>query len=312
MESSTIKYADVFNGIKMGVGTWSWGDRVFWGYGQGYGEEELKGAFDACIEGSIRFFDTAEAYGSGQSETFLGKFLKTTKEEIRVATKFMPYPWRLRRSRVRKSLEKSLSRLGRKKIDLYQIHYPYPPLPVEFWAEGMVEMKQAGLIDNIGISNCDLSEMKRVQDVLAKAGLTLASNQMEYHLLDRKIEKNGLFEECKKTGVKLIAYSPMAMGALTGKYSPENPLKGIRGARYPRSLLARIQPLIDLMKRIGLEHGEKTPSQVALNWVICKDAFPIPGAKTVNQARQNIGTLNWTLSEDEVNLLDEMSDRVTV
>lgn len=300
----------LFDGLQMGIGTWSWGDRVFWGYGKGYGEEQLKAAFDACIAGGIRFFDTAEVYGTGQSERFLGKFLKTTNEDIKVASKYMPFPWRLRKSLVKKSLINSKSRLGRERIDLYQIHYPYWPLPVEFWAEAMAEVKQEGLIENIGISTCNLDQMHRVQDVLGKAGLSLASNQMEYHLLDRSVERDGLLEECKKTGVKLIAYSPLAMGTLTGKYTPEHPQKGIRGNKYPRSLLAKIQPLIDLMKRIGLEHGEKTPSQVAINWLIAKETFPIPGAKTVNQANQNIAALSWSLTTEEVILLDEMSDKV--
>jgi aryl-alcohol dehydrogenase-like predicted oxidoreductase len=310
MEDLMRKGVDFFAGIEMGIGTWAWGDRIFWGYGKGYGEDELLDAFHACVKGGIRIFDTAEVYGSGQSEIFLGKFLKTSDIPVKIATKFMPFPWRLRKSSLRKFLNASLKRLDKKSIDLYQIHYPYPPMPIEFWMDAMVEVKQAGLIQNVGVSNCDLSQMLRARDALGKEDTELISNQVEYSLLNRKIEKNGLLEECQRSGIKLIAYSPMAMGVLSGKYTSDHPLKGIRSNKYPRSFLGKIQPLIDLMKRIGIEHQGKTPAQVSLNWVIGKGALPIPGAKTVNQASQNLGALGWHLSNEEMQLLDEMSDQV--
>lgn len=299
-----------FDEIEMGIGTWAWGDRVFWGYGKTYGEEELEGAFDKCVDGGIRFFDTSEAYGTGQAEIFLGKFLQSTDLQIKIASKFMPYPWRIRKNSLNKALQASLKRLGRDSIDLYQINSFSSPFPLEFWIEAMIEAKQAGLVKNIGIANCDQSQMLRAQDALGKEGIELASNQVEFNLLDRKVEKNGLLQACRALGIKLIAYSPIAQGALSGKYSSEHPIRGMRASKYSRNLIEMIQPLIDLMKRIGIEHHEKTPAQVALNWVIRKGALPIPGVKTVNQAAQNLGALAWSLSDDEMALLDQMSDKV--
>jgi len=109
--------------------------------------------------------------------------------------------------------------------------------------------------------------------------------------------------------VTLIAYSPLAQGLLTGKYTPQHPVSGLRGLQT-RGILSPLQPLIGRMKEIGQAHGGKSPAQVALNWVICKGAVPIPGAKNVRQSHENIGALGWKLTEAEVATLDEASSRV--
>ena len=133
---------------------------------------------------------------------------------------------------------------------------------------------------------------------------------MEYSLINRKVEKNGLLKSCQEQGITLIAYSPLGQGILTGKYSPKRPLPGIRGWRYARSLLEKVQPLLGLMVEIGQAHGGKSAAQVALNWVICKGALPIPGAKNLRQVQENLGALGWRLVEAEVAALDEASDKV--
>ena len=111
-------------------------------------------------------------------------------------------------------------------------------------------------------------------------------------------------------GVKCIAYSPIGMGILSGKYTSDNPIQGLRASRFSKQDLIRLKPLIDLLKKIGSDHGGKSAAQVAINWVRSKGALPIPGAKNISQAEQNIDILNWELEEDEVSRLDEMSDRV--
>ena len=104
-------------------------------------------------------------------------------------------------------------------------------------------------------------------------------------------------------GVTLIAYSPIAKGTLTGKYTPENIPPGMRRRTYSRDYLARIQPLISVLKEIGQAHGDKTPSQVSLNWLVHKGAVPIPGAKNGKQAKENAEALKFSLTEDEVDTL---------
>ncbi len=293
--------------IEFGLGAWAWGDRVFWSYGKTHTDEDIKQAFDTSIEAGINFLDTAEVYGQGRSETLIGEFLKTTKVPVMVATKFMPFPWRMRKSSLMNALKHSLDRLGLPSVDLYQIHWPFPLFPVEHWVEALADAKQKGLTRTVGVSNYNKNQMQRAYTVLAKYDIPLASNQVEYSLLDRRIEKNGVMQRANELGIRIISYSPLAKGILTGKYSSENPPPGIRGRQYS-GILKKIQPLLKLMTEIGQDLGGKTQAQIALNWLICKGTMPIPGAKNARQAEMNAGSLGWRLSEDQVKSLDAASD----
>ena len=177
-------------------------------------------------------------------------------------------------------------------------------LPISALAEAV----EAGLTRAVGVSNYNLAQMHRAHEQLARRGIPLASNQVEYSLLQRQPEHTGLLAACKELGITLIAYSPLRMGLLTGKYSPQHPLSGLRGRRLNKQL-APTQSLILLMRQIGAGHGDKTPAQVALNWVMCKGAVPIAGVKSQTQATDNAGALGWRLTGDEIAALDEASDR---
>jgi aryl-alcohol dehydrogenase-like predicted oxidoreductase len=293
----------------LGIGTWQWGDSMFWGYEKnGYNAQDVQAAFTASVQAGINFFDTAEVYGLGRSETLLGQFVRQAGQPLVVATKFMPFPWRLGKGRTHNAMRHSLRRLGLDKVDLYQIHWPFPPRPIEYWVEAMAELAQAGLARVVGVSNYDTDQMRRAHKLLAERGLALASNQVKFNLLNRAPERSGLLQACRELNVTLIAYSPLAQGLLTGKYNPQNPPQGFRNRSYAQ-LLDKIQPLIVLLKEIGQAHG-KTPPQVALNWVMCKGAAPIPGAKNARQAQDNVGALGWRLTESEVAVLDEASDKL--
>jgi aryl-alcohol dehydrogenase-like predicted oxidoreductase len=152
--------------------------------------------------------------------------------------------------------------------------------------------------------------MRRAQHILSSHSLALTSNQVEYSLLNRTAETNGLLDACLTDGITLLAYSPIGSGILSGKYSPENPPPGPRGRRYNSHYLERIKPLFELMNEIGLAHGRATNAQIALNWVISKGAVPIPGAKNGEQARENLGALGWQLSPEEIAALDQCADLV--
>ena len=295
---------------EIGLGTWAWGDRIVWSYGRTHTDEDAKNAFDVALEAGIDFLDTAEVYGQGRSETLVGQFMKTAEKRVIVATKFMPFPWRVRRSAMLKALRNSLGRLGLDKVDLYQIHWPLPFFPVEYWVEGLAEAKRLGLTGAVGVSNYNKNQMQRAYTVLAAHGIPLASNQVEYSLLDRKIEKNGVLQRSRELGVRIIAYSPLAKGMLTGKYTPENPPPGVRGRQYA-SKLKDIQPLIKVMTELGQDLGGKTPAQIALNWLICKGTLPIPGAKNARQSEINSGAIGWRLSDEQVKVLDSASDKFT-
>ncbi len=190
----------------LGIGCWQWGDRFIWGYGGGtYSDTDIRAAFDAAIAGGVNFFDSAEIYGFGRSETLLGQFISETNANVIVATKFAPLPWRLTRGSLRGRLEKSLKRLGLARVDLYQVHFPMPPIPVETWADALADVVEAGLTRAVGVSNYSTAQMRRAHKVLAQRGIPLASNQVEYSLLNRAPERNGLLDACRELGVTLIA-----------------------------------------------------------------------------------------------------------
>lgn len=287
----------------MGVGTNRWGHNRT-------EDPTLGETFEAALDAGFTLFDTAEIYNFGGSEKTLGQFLPGNHRPVTVASKFLPLPWRLGKRALLHALHASLDRLKIDALDLYLIHMQWPPVPVETWMDALAEAKQAGLVRAVGVSNYDVAHLRRAQAALARHGLPLACNQVEYSLLKLDIERNGVKAACEELGVTLVAYRPLAGGFLTGKYSSQNPPQGPRRWMYPVGDAARIQPLLDVMSKIGQAHGGKIQSQVALNWVLCKHALPIPGATKVRHIGENIGALGWRMSEEEVAILDAATDNL--
>lgn len=294
--------------VEMGLGAWQWGDRIVWGYQPGESDKGIRESFDVSISMGVRFIDTAEVYGSGRSERLLGQFLKTTDEPVLVATKFFPWPWRLTKGFLPRALKASLERMGLDSVDLYQIHWPSPLLSPESMMDGMAECVKLGLTRTVGVSNFWETRMLRAYSALAQQGIPLASNQLPYSLLNRQAEKNGVLARCKELGIRFIAYSPLAQGLLTGKYSADNPPPGVRGSGYAE-VLKKLPPVIKALQEVAQNHG-KTVSQVALNWIVCKGALPIPGAKNAKQAQDNAGGAGWHMTDNEVAKLDEVTDKI--
>nr|XP_043621896.1 uncharacterized oxidoreductase At1g06690, chloroplastic isoform X2 [Erigeron canadensis] len=294
---------------KLGIGAWSWGDTSYWNNFE-WDDRKMKAcknAFDASIDNGITWFDTAEVYGSRfsfgaiNSETLLGRFIKERKkkypeDDIAVATKFAALPWRLGRQSVLSALKDSLSRLELDSVELYQLHWP------GIWGN-------EGYIDGLGDAVEQEKRLRQAYQQLKKRGIPLASNQVNYSLIYRMPEENGVKATCDELGISLIAYSPIAQGVLTGKYTPENIPTGPRGNIYTAEFLTQLQPLINRIKEIG-QNYDKTPTQVALNWLIAQEnVIPIPGAKNAEQAKEFGGALGWTLSSDEVNELRELASK---
>jgi aryl-alcohol dehydrogenase-like predicted oxidoreductase len=295
---------------ELGIGVWSWGDKFSWGYGNGYDENDVHAAMDAIAASEVNFLDTAEIYGFGESERLLGKYIDGARNRMIVATKFFPLPWRWRKKNLIDALRRSLHRLQMQAVDLYQVHQPLPPISPETWMAAMAEAVQVGLVRAVGVSNYNADWTRRACNALAKFNLPLASNQLKYSLLDRRIEFNGTMQTCRDLNITIIAYSPIEMGVLSGKYTPDNPPPGLRSRRYQRDYLARVQPLIGLLREIGQAHGGKTPAQVAINWTICKGTVPIPGAKNAVQAQENIGAAGWRLTPAEIAAMEQAAERV--
>jgi aryl-alcohol dehydrogenase-like predicted oxidoreductase len=293
---------------RLGVGTWAWGDRATWGFDRGYGLAEVEGAFQASVEAGVSLFDTAEVYGSGKSERILGDLVRRWGKPLIVATKFAPY--RLGAAAVHRALEGSLSRLGLQRVDLYQVHWPPIVGRIDTWMEALAAAVQEGRVRAVGVSNFGAEQMRRAQDALARHAVPLASNQVEYSLLHRAPETNGVLRACRELDITLIAYSPLAMGLLSGKYDAGADRLPRRLGRYLRAWPpATIAGVVSLLQAIGQKHG-RTPAQVALRWLLQQPGVVvIPGAKDATQARENAGALGWELAPEEMAALDQATRR---
>jgi aryl-alcohol dehydrogenase-like predicted oxidoreductase len=287
----------------IGFGTWAWGDSLFWGYGKDYGEADLKLAFQAAINKGITFLDTAEIYGLGKSEELLGKFIKETNATTQIASKYMPLPWRFRSEDLADAVTASLKRLRMPSMDLYQVHWPFPSLlSQEGLMNALADEVEQGRIKAIGVSNYNAEQMREAHKLLARRGIPLAVNQMRYSLVTREIESNGVMAAAQELDVTILAYSPLAQGLLTGKYTATNPPSGARSMdqRFKGAGLRKVQPLLEKLNELGEKYG-KTQAQVALNWLMCQPGvIPIPGIKSAAQVDQNAGALGWELSTKEV------------
>lgn len=294
----------------LGTGTWQWGDQALWGYGRGYGREEVEAAYAASRAAGITFFDTAEIYGRGTSERILGRLVRDDADPtpVVVASKFAPLPQRLSARSVTMALDASLARLGLPHIDLYYVHWHVGLIALDTLMNALADAVEAGKVRAIGVSNYGERKLRRAHALLARRGLPLAANQVHYSLLHRAPERNGVLAACRELDVRLVAYSPLEQGVLTGKYHRgEGHASAARRLYAGRPLrhLEASRPLIALLERIGAAH-DKTPGQVALRWLIQQGAVPIPGAKNAAQAAANAGALGWALSDRELMQLTEM------
>eukprot|EP01024_Parvocaulis_polyphysoides_P059181 TRINITY_DN638_c0_g2_i1.p2 TRINITY_DN638_c0_g2~~TRINITY_DN638_c0_g2_i1.p2 ORF type:complete len:358 (-),score=31.41 TRINITY_DN638_c0_g2_i1:181-1254(-) len=312
-ETTTLGKSDV-EVSSIGVGAWSWGDRSgYWGYGSDYNKDDNLTAYRALIDSGINFIDTAEVYGFGKSEEFLKDFMSQSNTSPIIATKFAPLPWRFTEDSVVSALRSSLTRLGLAQVGLYMIHWPgffLNAFSNENYVEGLAKCVNLGLTKAVGVSNFNAQRLKEAHKTLESKGVVLASNQVQYSLIYRQPEKNGVLETCNELGITLMAYSPLCQGLLTGKYKPGSGPKGQRQLQYSDEKLQQIEPLINLLSEIGKQHGGKTPAQVAINWCICKGTLPIPGAKNSKQVEEIAGAFGWRLTDTEQSDLERVSDKM--
>lgn len=296
----------------LGVGCWAWGDKSTWGmggYDESLSEATIREAWDASISAGVVLFDTAEVYGGGESERIIGRLLAadpSARARVIIASKFMPFPWKVNvRLALRTAVRASVERLGIDAIDLYQIHGPISFRSHDALADALAAAHAEGLVKAIGVSNYSVKETRGIDAALRSRGLRLATNQIELSLLRTFPMRSGLIDCCRELGVVPLAYSPIGQGRLTGKYSAANPPAGKR--EFSAHAWEDIEGVVEQLRTIGEAHDGKTPSQVALAWLIAKGSVPIPGAKNRDQAEQNAGSLGWSLTADEVAALDAVA-----
>jgi aryl-alcohol dehydrogenase-like predicted oxidoreductase len=267
------------------------------------------------LDGGINWFDTAEVYGNGASERALSKALQATMKkpgEVLIATKWWPM-FRFA-SNITATINERIKALSPYPIDLYQVHQPWGFSTEKSEMTAMAELLDRKLIKNIGVSNFSAKQMKNAWETLDKKGIPLASNQVLYNLLNRKIESNGTMEMAKKLGISIIAYSPLAQGLVTGKFH-DNPelLDNIGFRKYSSQFkpkaLEKSRPIVMFIKELASKYSV-TPSQIALNWLINyhgNTVVAIPGATKEIHVKENIGSMSFRLSDEDMARLDKES-----
>ncbi|XP_059628974.1 pyridoxal reductase, chloroplastic isoform X2 [Cornus florida] len=294
----------------MGFGTWAWGNQLLWGYQESM-DSELQQTFNLVVENGINLFDTADSYGTGklngQSEKLLGKFIreypgqKRVRDNIVIATKFAAYPWRLTPGQFVNACKSSLDRMQIDQIGIGQLHWStanYAPLQESALWDGLVAMYEKGLVQAVGVSNYGPRQLVKIHDYLKARGVPLCSAQVQFSLLSMGEDQMEIKNICDSLGIRLISYSPLGLGMLTGKYTTSNLPQGPRGLLFGQ-IIPGLEPLLISLREIA-QKRRKTVPQVAINWCICKGTIPIPGIKTIKQAKENLGALGWRLSSDEV------------
>ena len=286
---------------KIGLGTWQFGSRE-WGYGDRYAREESTRIVERALELGITLFDSAEIYALGRSERILGRALAARREHAFVATKIFPL---LPTARVVEwRAQASIRRLGVKRLDLYQLHWPNPVVGAATTMRGMRTLQAHGQVAEVGVSNYPLSRWRSAEAAL---GSRVVSNQVRYSLVERRPERD-LIPYARQTGRIVIAYSPLAQGFLAARYAPGRlpPNRMRRRSRvFSAESFARAEPLLRALHEIATAHNDATPAQVALAWTIREPCVvAIPGAATVAQLEANAAAAEIDLTAEEINELD--------
>ena len=250
----------------------------------------------------MNFVDTASVYGLGESERIIGELLRETDEEMVIASKYLPA--HLFPGSIRRAADASLRRLGLKEMDLYQVHFRNPAMSLRSTMREMERLVREGKVRHIGVSNFSVPQLEAARGFLSREDVV--SNQIHYNIIRRKPERSGMTAYARKEGVTIIAYSPIAMGILTGKYHPGNRPGGLRmfTPRFSRRNLRRVAPFLEELDTVGKPEC-RTKAQTALAWLL-KDpnVVVIPGAKNPRQLEENLGADHCRLDTDELNRLE--------
>ena len=298
---------------KIALGAWSWGSGSVGGneiFGNHLEKEDLQPIFDAAMAQGLNLWDTATVYGMGASEDILGSFIKGVKrEDVIVSTKFTPEIAGMYDNSMEKMADASMKRLGISDIDIYWIHNPGD---VERWTPLLVPLIKSGKVKAVGVSNHNLAELKRANDILAAEGCKVNAVQNHFSLLNRSSESSGLLDYCKKNDITFFAYMVLEQGALSGKYDKAHPFPegSARAATY-NPVLGQLEELTAVMKEVGDAHGLSV-AQVGTAWAIAKGTLPIIGVTKVHHVDDAAKAAAAVLSPAEVKRLEEFADKAAV
>ena len=295
---------------KIALGTWAWGKGAFGGdmvFGSKTDIDNLKPVFEAAMKSGLSLWDTATAYGMGESEKILGTLAKGYKrEDVEISTKFTPQIAEIYENSVEKMALASMERMG---IDYIDIYWTHNPMDVERWTPGLIPLLKSGRVKRVGVSNHNINETKRANEILGEAGFKVSAVQNHFSLLYRSSEKGGVLDYCKENGIEFWAYMVLEQGALSGKYNKENPLptESDRGKKY-NPVLEQLSALTNEMTAIGKKYGGASCSQIGIAWAIAKGTLPIIGATNERHVIEAAKAAKITLSVDEIERLEKLAD----
>ena len=265
---------------KIALGTWAWGAGAFGGdavFGSKTDVENLKPVFDAAMKNGLNLWDTATVYGMGESEKILGSFVAGEKrEDVEVSTKFTPQLAEVYENSVEKMALASIDRMGIDYIDMYWIHNP---MDVERWTPGLIPLLQSGKVKRVGVSNHNIAEIRRANEILGEAGFKVSAVQNHFSLLYRSSEKGGVLDYCKENGIEFWAYM----------------------------VLEQLEALTNEMTTIGKKYGASC-SQIGIAWAIAKGTQPIIGATKERHVIEAAEAAKIQLTSEEVARLEALAD----
>ena len=295
------------------LGTWAWGDSGEAGdgyFGSPLTRAGLEDIADKAHAAGFTLWDTAMVYGMGRSETVLGEVLKRyARSDYQLSTKFTPQAAGTGDDPVADMLEQSLVRLGTDYIDLYWIHNP---ADVARWTPCLIPLLKSGKVKHVGVSNHNLGEIEFANRILGEAGFRVEAIQNHYSLLYRGSENAGILDHCRHQGIPFFAYMVLEQGALSGKYSPENPLpEGSNRANAYNGMLSQLKALTDKLVSIGQSQGAAAPD-VATAWAIAKGATPIIGVTRPDYVDGLARARTMTLSGNDIAELEALADAANV
>jgi aryl-alcohol dehydrogenase-like predicted oxidoreductase len=298
---------------KIALGIRAWGAGAFGGdtvFGSNTDVENLKPVFDAAMKAGLNLWDSATVYGMGESEHILGTLAKQYgRENVQISTKFTPQIAEIYENSVEKMAEASIERMDCDYIDIYWIHNP---MDVERWTPGLIPLLKSGRVKRVGVSNHNIAEIKRANEILGEAGFKVSAVQNHFSLLYRSSENGGVLDYCKEQGIEFWAYMVLEQGALSGKYNKENPLpaESDRGKKY-NPVLPQLEALTKEMTAIGKKY-DASCSQIGIAWAIAKGTLPIIGATKERHVIEAAEAAKIHLTAEEVARLEQLADATGV
>ena len=302
---------------RIGLGTWSWGNKLFWNY-QSSNDNDLRETYKEAIKQGFHLIDTADSYGtgaiSGRSEELLGKFLLETsssqKKRIQVATKLAPYPWRVGNKAFNKPFLKSLKRLNNK-LDIVQLHWStsrYNPWQELDLLNNLCDLIDQGFFFKIGLSNIGPERLKKIIQYLSKRDKKVKSVQIQFSLLSPDLLKQiNVKKICEENDIDFLAYSPLSFGILCidpekDEDRPNSLLRSLIFKNYKKSTIE----LRRCLKNIAISRSV-SQAQVAINWCCYQGAIPLVGMRKKSQVKDISNVFKWNLNKREFKMLQQAS-----